>query len=370
MTLRIDYALPLGSEARWSDLLATLVATDPEPLCHLLGLGTPPAEIQVHREVAVDRANRPDMVLSHHGHRVAVIEVKVLAGLGHRQLLRYQAAEPGAGVYVLLHPRRLALDIADAPDWMGLDWEDLLGAYCASADPWVAQTSSAWSNHLNSSMPRVEATTVWNDLREGEDFVLALRARMSWLYSNYRPPEGLRHDLLGSAAGVSWVLRQVIDAPVPGYQIVAEVEENLAVRDYPRWHRASNRHQVRGPSAKVLLCQPGVRTSQDFDWTYLRALWPSMSVARTDWVTHTARPRAAHDREGHRRIVAMGAPSYLGIGFGEAQARQRGGGCLFGARIQFRPDITLEQMIGELGSLGALAKDLSAVSPPAAADER
>jgi hypothetical protein len=54
----------------------------------------------VHREVAVDSANRPDIVLTADGIRVAVIEVKVLAGLGPRQLAGYQTAEPGRGVFV------------------------------------------------------------------------------------------------------------------------------------------------------------------------------------------------------------------------------------------------------------------------------
>lgn len=35
MRLRIDYALPLGSESRWSGVRATLVATDTKPLCRL-----------------------------------------------------------------------------------------------------------------------------------------------------------------------------------------------------------------------------------------------------------------------------------------------------------------------------------------------
>ncbi|MCE0486370.1 type I restriction enzyme HsdR N-terminal domain-containing protein [Ornithinimicrobium sediminis] len=364
MTLRIDYALPLGSESRWSDMLATLVATDPEPMCRLLDLEVPAAAVQVHREVAVDRANRPDIVLTHDGQRVAVIEIKVLAGLGYRQLLRYQAAEPGARAYVLVYPRRLALDVTGAPDWRGLDWEDLLDCYTSSSHPWVAQTAAAWCHHLATSLPRVDASTVWGDLDEGQDFVLALRARMAWLYSNYQPPEGIDLDLVGSAAGVSWVLRQIADAPRSGYQMVAEVEENLPVRDYPKYHYASNRHQPLGPSAKVMLMQPEVRTSAGFDWEYLHALWPTMAAARTDWVTHAARPRAAHDREGHQRIVAAGAPRYLGVGFGEAQARQRGGGCLFGARVQYPPDITLQQVIIELRSLGRLVTDLSRVSSP------
>lgn len=40
----IGLALPINSETRWSDLLAVMVATDPEPACKLLGLEVDPAE--------------------------------------------------------------------------------------------------------------------------------------------------------------------------------------------------------------------------------------------------------------------------------------------------------------------------------------
>jgi hypothetical protein len=83
--------------------------------------------------------------------------------------------------------------------------------------------------------------------------------------------------------------------------------------------------------------------------------------ARDDWVRNAARPKAAHDREGHAQIVAAGAPPFLGIGFGEAQAKINGV-CMFGARIQFSAEITLAEMSAEIARLNDLTLDLAKIS--------
>lgn len=98
----LAFALPVGNEARWSDLLAVLIATDPAPFAETLRLRHDPAALTVRREVALDTMDRPDLVLTVGEDRVAVIEVKVLADLSSGQLAKYEAAEPGADVYALL----------------------------------------------------------------------------------------------------------------------------------------------------------------------------------------------------------------------------------------------------------------------------
>jgi hypothetical protein len=350
----LSFALPLGSEARWSDLLAVLIATDSVPLAAALGLHHDPSVLLVHREVAVDSANRPDIVLTADGTRVAVIEVKVLAGLRTGQLAGYQTAEPDADVYALLYPERLVIDLADARPWRGLTWETILAAYAHSDHSWVATTARAWLHHLDAGLPKVGPETIWNGLRPGEDFVIALRARMSWLFTQIRPPAGVEFDLISSSAGqdAAWIVKLRAQTPAAGYAIVVELEENLSVRDYPKHFTADGR-QPRGPSAKICLCQEGVTTSAGFDWDYLLRLWPVMKHARSDWVGNPAQPKAAHDRQGHQHLIAAGAPPYLGIGFGEAQAKL-GGFCMFGARIQFPADITLARLnqteLVEIGS--------------------
>jgi hypothetical protein len=300
-------------------------------------------------------------VLVSEGARVAVIEVKVLAGLGASQLERYQKAEPGAEVYALLYPEHLAVLPQEVGTWRGLTWESVLESYEGSAHPWAAATARAWRLHLDAALPKVGSETRWNDLRDGEDFVIAMRTRMSWLSRQVTIPVGVEHDLVPSAAGVSWVARFYAETPVPGYWIMTEVEENLPVRDYPRLASANDR-KPRGPSAKVCLYQSGVKTSAGFDWEYLLRLWPYMEKARADWVRHAARPRAGHDREGYERILAAGAPRFLGIGFGDAHAKSNKA-CMFGARIQFPADIALAQLDNEFGALGELTFQLAQVVP-------
>ena len=78
---RLDALLALNAETRWSDLLAVLLATDPAPFCALLGLPSSGA-LEVAREVTAGASSRPDLVVHDRGTPVAVVEVKVLAGLG------------------------------------------------------------------------------------------------------------------------------------------------------------------------------------------------------------------------------------------------------------------------------------------------
>jgi hypothetical protein len=276
----------------------------------------------------------------------AVVEVKVLSGLGRRQLDRYRDAHPDAGAYLLVFSKRLPLHLHAGSGWTGRTWDDLLTAFGCSLNAWVAQTAAAWRAHLDAALPDVGPNTRWNDLRPGEDFVIALRARMSWVYGQLHPPTPIDHDLVESAAGVSWVPRMNLPARQPDYLIRVEAEENLPVRDFPRYASATG-PAPRGPSVKVCLVQTAVMTSVGFDWDYLRSLWEIMGPARDDWVTAPARPKASHDRAGWQKMVAAGAPNYLGIGFGEAQAR-RANECMFGARFQLPPDVTLQRVADEL----------------------
>jgi hypothetical protein len=358
----LRFALPLASEARWSDLLAVLIASDPAPLMTVLDVEVArPERVRVLREVAVDSANQPDLVLVLDGRRRVVIEVKVLAGLGWRQLERYSTAVPDAEVYAVIFPQRLVIDVAHLPTWRGLTWEQVLCAYSASADQWVETTARAWLGHLDVSLPRVDRHTRWNALTPGEDFVIALRARMSWLHGQLRPPAPIEHDLVSSAAGVSWVVRLFADAAVPGYQVLVEVEEYLPVRDFPK-SALPDGPEPRGPSVKVFLAQNDVETSAGYDWDYLLAVWPAMCAARSDWVTNPARPRAAHDRSAHRAMIEKGGPSFLGIGFGNAQAIISKS-CMFGARIQLDADIELGDLLYTLTDLYTLIREMADIVP-------
>ena len=105
-----------------------------------------------------------------------------------------------------------------------------------------------------------------------------------------------------------------------------------------------------------------MNTSAGFDWDYLLRLWPVMDQARTDWAAPPPpRPKAVHDREGYQRIVAAGAPPFLGIGFGEAQTKINQF-CMFGARIQFPPGSTLAEIKSEVAALAELTLKLAQVA--------
>ena len=144
---------------------------------------------------------------------------------------------------------------------------------------------------------------------------------------------------------------------VPGYLIMTEVEEYLDNRKYPKCY-TSDGVQPLGPSVKVCLYQEGVATSAGFDWDYLHRLWPIMEQARKGWVRNAAQPKAAHDRAGYERIVAAGAPAFLGIGFGDTQARNENF-CMFGARLQFPASITLAEFSREIPALADLILKLA-----------
>lgn len=361
MSLPIGHLLPLANENRWSDLLAVLIEADPATASRVLQLSPPLAAPQVRREGRGRGRDRIDLLVRDGDRLREVIEVKVLSGLGRLQLERYRQAHPDADKYLLVFPSRLPTHVAHDAGWCSLTWDRLLAAFSESTHPWVAETAAASLRHLDSALPAVEATTRWNALRDGEDFVVAMRTRMSWVYDHLHPPADIVHDLVESSAGVSRVARMNVPARREDYGIRVEAEENLPVRDYPKYAGAHT--VVRGPSVKVCLVQTEVTTSAGFNWDYLLALWRVMVVARSDWVTAPARPRAPHDRAGWKRMVAAGGPPYLGIGFGEAQARNSHE-CMFGARFQLPADIELSGVVNALHASARLMLDLASVEPP------
>jgi hypothetical protein len=339
------------------DLLAVLIERDPHIAAVVFGWLD--AVVIASREVRAEGRDRVDLVVHAGDAFVGVIEVKVLSGLGANQLARYRRALPGAMSYVAVFPRQLPVSVPS--DWKSITWEDLLEAFTRSRVPWVAETAAAWREHLEAAMPRVGADTVWNHFTAGEDFVLAMRARSSWVFGQLHPLDPVSLMILQSSSGVSWVVKMTAPAAVPGYLIAIEFEEKWPNRSWPKF-ASDPEPRVIGPSIKVCLIQTDIKTSAAFDWEHLHALWPTMEAARTDWVTTSARPRAAHDREGWQRIVDAGAPPFLGIGFGEAQTR-KSLECMFGARFQLAPDITLADLATAMQGLVPLLAALAAVDP-------
>lgn len=354
----------MGSENRWSDLLAALIETDPIAVADLLDLGETSEAVRVRREAPGLGRDRIDLAITVGGELRCVVEAKVLSGLGFGQLRRYGEAYPHVESRVFVYPERLPVHIGEQAGWREVSWEQLLRALSISEHAWVAYTAGEWLAHLDRSMPNLSAGTRWNDLHLDEDFVIAMRARMSWVYRQLSPPEPIEHDLVSSSAGVSWVTRMFLPAAAAGYWVYVEAEENLPVRDFPAL--AGRGVEPLGPSVKVTLQQAGVRTSANFDWNYLLAMWPTMAAARSDWVTATARPKAAHDRENWKGMVNKGGPRYLGIGFGDAQARVHGS-CMFGARFQLSPTVTLGEVTQALLATTDLMLAMAAIPHASAA---
>ena len=360
MVRDLGLLVPLENENRWTDLLAVLVATDPATAADMLGLGDVTGHrVTLAREVRAGHHERVDLLIHVDGQLHTVFEAKVLSGLGHSQLDRYGSAYPDARRYVLAYPGRLVIDPGAGNSWRGVSWEQLLGAFAVSQDPWVAQTAIAWLEHLDQAMPHVDGDTRWDELKPDDPVPLVMRARMSWVYSHLSPPDPLVADLMASGGSKAWVARLQMPAPVPGYVIAAEIEDTSA-RKWPARFPASGPNPVAGPRVWVGLRQHGVNGSERFDWDYLAALWPAMRAARHDWLATRPGLPAAHDRAAWKKI---GSPAGLGYGFGHREAAKHGV-CMFGARIALSPDLPLRTLVRELDKIGLLLLELAAQAPP------
>lgn len=362
MTLDISHIVPFDNENQWSDLLAVMIEADAGCVAALLGPEVRTGVVIVNREKVVNPHDRVDLLIEVNGCWRILIEVKILSGLGRTQLSRYREAFPGMAHYLVISPARLPVDISVDPDWRSVTWEALLGAFCSSSQPWVAETAQAWLTHLDNVMPKVDARTVWNDLAEGENLRLAMKARMSWIFGELRPPAQISLTLTQSSAGGSPVVKMSQSAAEPDYDIVVEAEERWPVYEWPKTVTALPAALL-GPSIKVCLVQTHVDTSAGFDWNYLLKLWPAMEAARSDWVTASARPKAKHDKAAWELMVACGGPKFLGIGFGDAQAK-KARDCMFGARFQLSPNHALGDVAKTMQEMTSLLQTLAAISPP------
>lgn len=357
----VRHLLPISSgENRWSDLFADLIDTDPVPIRRLLHLRAG-RHIRVEREVPIPPRDRLDLMIRADGHPLAVIETKLLSGLGPRQLERYASAIPDADHYFVLHPRRLGGLVTSSSGWSSLTWEAVLAAHALSDHPWVAETARAWSAHLDAALPHVATDTRWNDIRNGDAFGLGLRTRMAWVFANLQLPAGIEADLVSSSAGNSSVLRLYAPDAKPGYRALVEAEEALPVRDYPKL-AGPDGSQLKGPRVRAVLLQDHVDTSAGFDWRYLASMWPHMAAHSTSWDKKAPRPKAPVDRANYDAMVASGGPANLGFGFGDNQA-QRAQECMFGAQLQLPANISLGQFRETVDDLAGLVLSMARQRP-------
>jgi hypothetical protein len=370
----LRFLLPASNENRWTDLLASFIETDPQPLAKLLNLAGP---FGVHREVSIirddHREDRLDLLLTRRGDDspLAVIEAKVLSDLGRRQLDRYRDSFPGAESYAVLHLQALPVGAALPHPWQPLAWETVLDAYSRSEHPWVSLTARAWQTQLHALVPSVDARTVWNAVPDSpRDFELALRARMVWLATAMNSWCDLAHDLVQSSAGGSWVSRMWQAIPGLDHVVSCEVEEGMTAQAWrPNPHRPYSERMV-GPSVWVGLRQDDVDTSANFDWQHLIRVFRHTILDEEDEPTddrHWLRTRPnLRDPGDRKRWEDAGAPMWLGKGFGMAQAVNHRG-CMFGARYLLTPTTTLGEIDQEMRRLQGLIEQMAAVPYPSPA---
>lgn len=362
----LSFIIPAANENRWSDLLASMISTDPRPIARSVG-----AEPDgVRREVGVPgqqgrRSDRLDLLLIRDGRQLAAIEVKVLSDLGIQQLARYRAAFPDAESHYVLHLGQLPVHHRSAPGWQSLTWEAVLEAYSTSEHLWVSATAQAWLAQLPSLVPQVDADTVWNEVPDdAAGFELSLRAKVAWLANRMDGWCQIDHYLSMSSGGGAWATTMRTPAASPDHWALAELQEGLAAQDWRLDAARPYRSRLVGPVVLVGLSHDGESTSAGFDWLLLARLFRDRIVDGSGhiidgrpWQTTSANPKNVTDRANWVAMVAAGAPRWLGKGYGMATALTHQV-CAFGARIQFPPSSTLGQVDADLRDLQSLIVEL------------
>lgn len=354
----LSYLVPASSENRWSDLLATLITIDPEPLQRLLGLDFDTVEREAIPPGPVRKADRLDVLLRAGGAAAAAIEVKLLSDLGERQLERYAASFPTAQVHRVLHLEGLPVNLSQTAPWTSMTWEAVLTAYSGSANSWVSTTARAWLLQIPALVPAVNADTVWNDVPDdAPGMELALRARIAWLSRQVDGWCSLPHDMEPSSGGGNWAVRIWTPSRAPGHVVAAELQEGMTAFEWKRDPDKPYRERLCGPVVLLGLRQDDVETSADFDWAHLHTMFKEHVLDATGfprlngkWQTTAARPGDPVDRANWAAIVAAGAPRWLGKGWGMRVAKSVHS-CMFGARFQLPKTSTLGQVNEELRRL-------------------
>ncbi|MGW3443908.1 PD-(D/E)XK nuclease family protein [Streptomyces sp. NPDC001076] len=359
----LRFLLSINSENAWSDLLATLMNADQAITRSVLGIEAF-GPLQIRREVSKPRdrkaSDRPDLVVEANGQVVAVVEVKLLAGLGSEQLERYYkyVAEEDRNdcQFVTVSLRRIRLDTTHAQGWQNLTWEELIAPFTSSPMPWAATTATAWASHIESQVPEVDGDTVWNQI-DGIDLYLALRLRAAYMYDNVTLPGGSSKSIQEIGSGGLYVA--IVDAPIPGsgYTVRWEATESLPTQDVGKLAGGSG---LRGVDVRFFLVQQQVTSSKAYDWDYLALLWQEY-LAQEDWIPwrpHPPRKTLQWEKDGVARLKELGAPAFLGNGYGEGQAKLSGE-VEFGARFVLPPSTTLKEAAEVLSRVAVIGSRMA-----------
>jgi len=157
------------------------------------------------------------------------------------------------------------------------------------------------------------------------------------------------------------------DVPSPEHVVSVELQEGLTAYAWRPDPERPYRDRLPGPVVLLGLRQDS-NTSSDFDWALLYRMFADHildgSGATRDgreWQVTPARPSHPVDKENWQRIVAEGAPRWLGKGWGMKVA-QGNGACLFGARFGLPATSTLAEIETELRRLEPLLLQMSAAA--------
>ncbi|MFC8620638.1 PD-(D/E)XK nuclease family protein [Streptomyces anulatus] len=359
----LRFLLSINRENAWSDLLATLMNADQAITRSVLGIDAV-GPLQIRREVSKSRgrkaSDRPDLVVEANDQVVAVVEVKLLAGLGIEQLeryYRYVAEEDRDDCrFVVVSLQRIRLDTTHALDWQNRTWEELIAPFASSPVPWAATTATAWTSHIKSQVPEVDGHTVWNQIA-GIDLYLALRLREAYMYDNVALPGGSSKAIREIGSGGLYVA--IVDAPVPGsgYTVRWDATESLPTQEVGKLVDSSG---LRGVDFRFFLVQQRVTSSKAYDWDHLALLWQEY-LAQEDWIPwrpHPPRKTLQWEKDGVARLKALGAPAFLGAGYGEKQAKLSGE-VEFGARFVLPPSTTLKEATGVLSRVAVIGSRMA-----------
>jgi hypothetical protein len=299
-------------------------------------------------------------VVESEGRTVAVIEVKLLAGLGDEQLERYYqyVDEPDREScrFVAVSLQRIRLNTEHAAEWDNRTWEDLLAPFATSPVSWAATTAAAWLRHIDEAVSVVDGATVWNQI-DGSDLYLALRLRSSYVYENVVLPAGSFRSV--EEIGSGGLYSAMVDAPIPGsgYTVRWEVTEHLPTQDVGKLADGSG---LRGAEVRFFLVQQNVTSSRTYDWDHLNLLWREYLEAEgwIRWRPHPPRKRLPWEIDGVARLRQLGSPAFLGYGFGEGQAKLSGE-VHFGARFVLPPTATLAEVTDVLSRVAVIGSRMA-----------
>lgn len=108
-----------------------------------------------------------------------------------------------------------------------------------------------------------------------------------------------------------------------GHFVTAEVQEGLTAYEWRPDPDRPYRDRLPGPVVPLGLCQEGVTTSADFDWSLLHRMIAAHVIDEAGapldsraWHVTAARPNNPIDRGNWQAIVDAGAPRWLGKDWG------------------------------------------------------